>query len=97
MKFGAGGCLARISSCGQLNNCSVMSCYVKISEINPKKPRRFLKCIRLKVSLTPATSKTKQARTMKLCTVIVSYIVSINKQLKFLKSYCSIVCAIVLL
>ena len=32
----------------------------------------------------PANSKVKEARTMKLCTVIVYYTVSIIKQLKFL-------------
>ena len=38
-------------------------------------------------------SKTKEARTMKLCTVMVYYIVSITKQLKVLNSHYSIVCS----
>ena len=41
----------------------------------------------------PANSKTKEARTIKLCTFIAYYITSITKQLKFLNSYCSIVCS----
>ena len=45
------------------------------------------------VILTPVNSKTKKARTMKLCTVIAYYITSITKQLKFLNSHCSIVCS----
>ena len=39
----------------------------------------------------PANSETKEARTIKLCTVIAYYITSITKQLKFLNSHCSIV------
>ena len=41
----------------------------------------------------PANSETKEARTMKLCTVIAYYITSITKQLKFLNDHCSIVCS----
>ena len=41
----------------------------------------------------PAHSKTKEARTIKLCTFIAYYITSITKQLKFLNSHCSIVCS----
>ena len=41
----------------------------------------------------PANSETKEARTIKLCTVITYYITSITKQLKFLNSHCSIVCS----
>ena len=41
----------------------------------------------------PANSETKEARTMKLCTVIAYYITSITKQLKFLNSHCFIVCS----
>ena len=41
----------------------------------------------------PANSETSEARTMKLCTVLAYYITSINKQLKFLSFYCSIVCS----
>ena len=41
----------------------------------------------------PANSKTKEATKTKLYTVIVYYIVSITKQLKFLNSHCSIVCS----
>ena len=41
----------------------------------------------------PANSETKEARTMKLCTVIAYYITSITKQLKFLNSHCSVVCS----
>ena len=41
----------------------------------------------------PANSETKEARTMKLCTLIAYYITSITKQLKFLNSHCSIVCS----
>ena len=37
--------------------------------------------------------ETKEARTMKLCTVIAYYISSITKQLKFLNFHCSIVCS----
>ena len=37
-------------------------------------------------------SETKEATTMKLCTVIAYYNTSITKQLKFLNSHCSIVC-----
>ena len=40
----------------------------------------------------PANSETKEATTMKLCTVIAYYNTSITKQLKFLNSHCSIVC-----
>ena len=40
----------------------------------------------------PAKSKTKEARTMKLCTVVAYYNTSITKQLKFLNSHRSIVC-----
>ena len=45
----------------------------------------------------PANSETKEARTMKVCTLIVYYIIIITKQLKFLKFHCSIVLAIILL
>ena len=38
-------------------------------------------------------SETKEAITIKLCTVIAYYITSITKQLKFLNSHCSIVCS----
>ena len=41
----------------------------------------------------PANSETKDARTMKLCTVIVNYKTSITKQLKFLNFHFSIVCS----
>ena len=40
----------------------------------------------------PAKSETKEATTMKLCTVKAYYNTSIAKQLKFLNSHCSIVC-----
>ena len=40
----------------------------------------------------PANSETKEATTMKLCTVIACYNTSIAKQLTFLNSRCSIVC-----
>ena len=40
----------------------------------------------------PANSETKEARTMTLCTVIAYYNTSITKQLKYLNSYCSIIC-----
>ena len=40
----------------------------------------------------PAKSETKEARTMKLFTVVAYYNTSITKQLKFLNSHCSIVC-----
>ena len=40
---------------------------------------------------TPANSETKEAITMKLCTVIAYYNTSIIKQLKFFNSHCSIV------
>ena len=43
------------------------------------------------VILTPANSITKEGRTMKFCTVIVYYIVSITQQLNFLNSHFSIV------
>ena len=56
-----------------------------------KGPRCFLK--RKGSFHPPANSKVKEARTMKLCTVIVYYIVSIIKQLKFLNSHYSIVCS----
>ena len=45
------------------------------------------------LTLLPANSKPKEARAIKLCTVIANYIASINKQLKFLSSHCSIVCS----
>ena len=38
-------------------------------------------------------SETKEARTIKLCTVIAYYITSITKESKFLNSHCSIVCS----
>ena len=38
-------------------------------------------------------SETKEARTIKLCTVIAYYITIITKQLKFLNSHRSIVCS----
>ena len=41
---------------------------------------------------SPANSETKEATTMKLCTVIAYYNTSITKQLKLLNSHCSIVC-----
>ena len=41
----------------------------------------------------PANSKTKEARTMNLCTVVAYYIYSIAKQLKLLNFHCSIVCS----
>ena len=41
----------------------------------------------------PANSEIKEARTIKLRTVIAYYITSITKQLKFLNSHCSIVCS----
>ena len=40
----------------------------------------------------PANSETKEATTMKFCTVIAYYNTSITKQLKFLNSNFSIVC-----
>ena len=40
----------------------------------------------------PANSETKEATTMKLCTVIAYYNTSITKQLKFLNAYFSIGC-----
>ena len=40
----------------------------------------------------PANSEIKEATTVKLCTVIARYNISITKQLKFLNSHCSIVC-----
>ena len=40
----------------------------------------------------PANSETKEATTMKFCTVIAYYNTSITKQLKFLNSHSSIVC-----
>ena len=40
-----------------------------------------------------ANLETKEARTMKLCKAIAYYITSTTKQLKFLNSYCSIVCS----
>ena len=40
-----------------------------------------------------ANLETKEARTIKLCTVIAYYITSITKQLKFLNSHYSIVCS----
>ena len=42
---------------------------------------------------SPVNSETKEARTMKLCTVIAYYITSITKELKFLNFHCSIVCS----
>ena len=39
----------------------------------------------------PANSETKEATTMKLCTVVAYYNTSITKQLKFLNSHCSMV------
>ena len=48
---------------------------------------------RSKILTLPANSETKEARTIKLCTVIAYYIASIAKQLKFLNSRCSIVCS----
>ena len=47
---------------------------------------------RLEILTLSANSKTKEARTIKLCTFTAYYITSINKQLKFLNSHCSIVC-----
>ena len=41
--------------------------------------------------LIPANSETKEARTIKLCTVIAYYIINITKQLKFINSHCAIV------
>ena len=39
-----------------------------------------------------ANSETKEARTMKLCTIIAYYKTSITEELKFLNSHCSVVC-----
>ena len=47
----------------------------------------------VKILTLPAKSETKEARTIKLCTVIAYYITSTTKQLKFLNSHCSIVCS----
>ena len=63
----------------------------KNSFLTIKGPRCFLK--RKGSFHPPANSKVKEARTMKLCTVIVYYIVSIIKQLKFRNSHYSIVCS----
>ena len=41
----------------------------------------------------PANSKTKEARTIKLCTFIAYYITSMTKRLKFLNAHYSIVCS----
>ena len=41
----------------------------------------------------PANSETKEARTMKLCTVIAYHITSMIKQLKCFNSHCSIICS----
>ena len=41
----------------------------------------------------PANSKTKDATTTKLCTVIVRHISTKNQQLDFQNFYCSIVCS----
>ena len=48
---------------------------------------------RLEILALPANSETKEARTIKLGTVIAYYINSIAKQLKFLNSHCSVVCS----
>ena len=48
---------------------------------------------RSEILILPTNSKTKEARTIKLCTFIAYYITSITKQLKFLNSHCSIVCS----
>ena len=45
------------------------------------------------VLIPPANSKTKEARTTNLCTVVAYYINSIAKKLKFLNFHCSIVCS----
>ena len=45
------------------------------------------------ILISPANSETKEARTMKFCTVKVYYINSITKQLKFINFHCSVVCS----
>ena len=47
---------------------------------------------RLEISTLSANSETKEARTIKLYTVIAHYIINITKQLKFLNSHCSTGC-----
>ena len=61
---------------------------------NPQRTKVLFVTLRTRgVILTvPATSETKEARTMKLCPVIAYYNASITKQLKFLNVHCSIVC-----
>ena len=53
----------------------------------------FFVTLRTKGGQNAANSETKEARTMKLCTVIAYHITSITKQLKVLNSHCSIVCS----
>ena len=52
----------------------------------------FFVTLRTKGVIFLANSETKEATTMKLCTVIAYYNTSITKQLKFLNFHCSIVC-----
>ena len=53
----------------------------------------FCVTLRTKGGHFEAKRPTKEARTMKLCTVIAYHITSMTKQLEFLNSNCSIVCS----
>ena len=53
----------------------------------------FFVTLRGVILTSPVNSETKEARTMKLCTVIAYYITSITKEMKFLNFHCSIVCS----
>ena len=66
-----------------------------IQDINPERTKVFFVTLRTKGEgsfCPPANSETKEARTMKLSTVIAYYKTSITKQLTFLNSHCSTVC-----
>ena len=68
-----------------------------LSGFNPQRCKVFFVTLRTRgggrFTPSPANSETKEAKTMKLCTIIAYYIASITKQLKFLNFNCSIVCS----
>ena len=66
-----------------------------VDRVNPQRTKVFFVTLRTRGRghFDPhVNSETKEATTMKLCTVIAYYNTSITKELKFLNSHCSIVC-----
>ena len=67
-----------------------------MKDINPQKPKVFSETLVPKRGgghFVPTDSKTKEATTTKLCTVIVRHMSAKNQQLDFPHFHCSIVCS----